>query len=359
MKKIYSILAGLLLTVSVFAQAPQKMSYQAVIRNVSNVLVTSKPVGMKISVLQGTSTGTVVYSETQTPNTNSNGLVSLEIGSGIPVVGTFSGINWSNGPYFIKTETDPTGGTSYNITGTSQLLSVPYALHAKYAENIIQNPTTGYMHIDTIGNYIVKNNNGIHPFYVISSSNEVYNSVSEQLAIVGANKDNHNPIGQDDTRALMVHNDALRHLTKAVVCEPGELNISVQNDSIGALGQNPFQAYIQMKDTQKEIIIGNAYTNPSQKNEISLKKDATMQTFTPDNGSTYRAVLFDNNGVQLIKNNTVVHKVDMSGNVTMGDVLNIKPRSTAPSSPNKGTIYFDDVTNKLRVFDGTTWQNCW
>jgi hypothetical protein len=78
--------------------------------------------------LQGSSTGTVAYSETQTISTNANGLVSLEIGSGSPLAGTFAGINWATGPYFIKTETDPTGGTTYSITGTSQLMSVPYAL---------------------------------------------------------------------------------------------------------------------------------------------------------------------------------------------------------------------------------------
>ena len=128
MKKIYSILAGLLLTASVFAQAPQKMSYQAVIRNSSSTLVTSTPVGMKISILQGSSTGTAVYVETQTPSTNANGLVSLEIGTGAVITGTFSAINWATGPYFIKTETDPTGGTVYNITGTNELMSVPYAL---------------------------------------------------------------------------------------------------------------------------------------------------------------------------------------------------------------------------------------
>ena len=133
MKKIYSILAGLLLTASVFAQAPQKMSYQAVIRNSSNALITSTPIGIKISVLQGTSTGTAVYVETQTPSTNANGLVSLEIGSGAPVTGTFSGINWANGPYFIKTETDPTGGTNYTIAGTNELMSVPYALFSANA----------------------------------------------------------------------------------------------------------------------------------------------------------------------------------------------------------------------------------
>lgn len=131
MKKILVLMFGLahlLINTSIFAQAPQKMSYQAVIRNSSGALVTSTSVGMKISVLQGTSTGTVAYSETQTASTNANGLVSLEIGSGTIVTGTFAGINWANGPYFIKTETDPTGGTAYSISGTNELMSVPYAL---------------------------------------------------------------------------------------------------------------------------------------------------------------------------------------------------------------------------------------
>jgi len=137
MKKIYSIIVGVLLTASVFAQAPEKMSYQAVVRDGSNNLVSSTSVGMQISILQGLPTGTAVYVETQTPTSNANGLVSVEIGAGTVVSGTFSTIDWSNGPYFIKTETDPTGGTSYTITGTSQLLSVPYALHAATADSVV------------------------------------------------------------------------------------------------------------------------------------------------------------------------------------------------------------------------------
>ena len=128
MKRIFTILAAVLLTASVFAQAPQKISYQAVIRTSSNTLVISTTVGMRISILQGSATGTAVYVETQTPTTNVNGLASLEIGSGTIVTGTFSAIDWSAGPYFIKTETDPTGGTAYSISGTSELMSVPYAL---------------------------------------------------------------------------------------------------------------------------------------------------------------------------------------------------------------------------------------
>lgn len=130
MRKICVIIILVLLTVAVFAQSPQKMSYQAVIRNSSNQLVTNNAIGIKISILQGSSTGTIVYTETQTPTTNSNGLLNIEIGGGAG----FSSIGWANGPYFIKTETDPTGGTNYTIIGTSQLLSVPYALHSKTAE---------------------------------------------------------------------------------------------------------------------------------------------------------------------------------------------------------------------------------
>jgi hypothetical protein len=136
MKKLYTFLAAILLTATTFAQTPEKMSYQAVVRDSGDALVTNQAVGMQISILQTTATGTAVYVETQTPTTNVNGLVTLEIGTGSVVSGDFTTIDWSADSYFIKTETDPTGGTSYTITGTSQLLSVPYALHAKTAESV-------------------------------------------------------------------------------------------------------------------------------------------------------------------------------------------------------------------------------
>ncbi len=144
MKKIYSIVAGLLLTMSVFAQAPEKMSYQAVIRNASNDLVTTT-VGMKISILQATASGTAVYVETQNATPNTNGLVSIEIGGGTVVSGTMAGINWANGPYFIKTETDIDNNTSYDVTATSQLLSTPYALYAKSAGSSTPSGFTHYL----------------------------------------------------------------------------------------------------------------------------------------------------------------------------------------------------------------------
>lgn len=135
MNRIYALLVIVFSTQMLSAQAPSRMSYQAVVRNSSNTLVVNQSIGMRVSILQSSVTGAVVYSETHTKTTNTNGLVSIEIGAGTPTTGTLSSINWANGPYFVKTETDPAGGTNYTISGTSQLLSVPYALHAKTAEN--------------------------------------------------------------------------------------------------------------------------------------------------------------------------------------------------------------------------------
>ncbi|MFN8283838.1 MAG: hypothetical protein U0U67_11530 [Chitinophagales bacterium] len=123
------------------AQAPQKMTYQAVIRNASNALITNTSVGMRLSILKGSASGTSVYTETQTTTTNANGIITIEVGAGTVVSGNISAINWAQGPYFIKTETDPTGGTNYTITGTSQFLSVPYAFYAKTADSVANAPT--------------------------------------------------------------------------------------------------------------------------------------------------------------------------------------------------------------------------
>jgi hypothetical protein len=92
------------LTINIFAQLPGRMSYQAVIWNAGGALVTNHAVGMGIRILQVSATGTLVYVETQTPTSNANGLVTIEIGGGTPVTGTFTGIDWSTSTYFIKTD---------------------------------------------------------------------------------------------------------------------------------------------------------------------------------------------------------------------------------------------------------------
>jgi len=189
MKRIFTIVASLLITASVWAQAPQKMSYQAVVRNATNNLVTSQAVGMQISVLQGGASGTPVYVETQTPTTNANGLVSLEIGMGTVLSGDFTTIDWANDTYFIKTETDPTGGTSYTITGTTQLMSVPYALHSRTADSITG--TVNYTETDPIFGVSVAN--GITAADTVSWNNkldvEMDSSITNEIQVLSISND--------------------------------------------------------------------------------------------------------------------------------------------------------------------------
>ncbi len=130
MKKLYTYLIFCIIIASVFAQAPKKMSYQAVIRNNNKVLITNKKVSMIITILQDK---TPVYVELHDAITNDNGLVSVAIGNGTALTGTFAAIDWSIGTHYIKTETDPAGGSDYSVVGESELLSVPYALFAANA----------------------------------------------------------------------------------------------------------------------------------------------------------------------------------------------------------------------------------
>ncbi|MCK5338992.1 MAG: DUF1566 domain-containing protein [Bacteroidales bacterium] len=131
------IMANLLISSPIFAQAFEKISYQAVIRDANDNLVTNQIVGMQVSILVGAGTA---YIETHTPTTNANGLISIEIGGGTLVSGMWSMIYWAYGECYIKTDVDPTGGTNYTITATSQLLGVPYAI---YAETAITADTAG------------------------------------------------------------------------------------------------------------------------------------------------------------------------------------------------------------------------
>lgn len=130
MKKFLLSLTCALFIMGAFAQAPQSFKYQAVARDNTGNLITSKSVGLRISILKGSVSGASVYSETYSVQTNEYGLINLEIGKGSVVSGSFVDINWGTNTYFVKIEMDAAGGSSYSLMGTSQLLSVPYALYA-------------------------------------------------------------------------------------------------------------------------------------------------------------------------------------------------------------------------------------
>jgi uncharacterized repeat protein (TIGR02543 family) len=136
MKKLTLLTIGALLALNLLAQAPQGISHQAVIRDAANQPVTESTIGIQVSILQGSAEGTVVYSETHLPTSNSNGLISFVIGQGTVVNGVFAEINWPSGPYFIKSEADPAGGANYTITGISQVWNIPYALFSQKSETL-------------------------------------------------------------------------------------------------------------------------------------------------------------------------------------------------------------------------------
>ncbi len=138
MKKIFIILFACLFNLLAISQVPEKVSYQAVVRDSDYELVVNSTVKVELSIKQRSADGPVVYVETHSVKTNENGLVSLELGDGNVISGNFLNINWSDGAYYLETKVDPLGGVNYKIVGVSQILSVPYAFHSKSAETLTE-----------------------------------------------------------------------------------------------------------------------------------------------------------------------------------------------------------------------------
>ena len=138
------IIFGLLFIVAYcnlsLAQAPEGINYQSVLRNLDGTILSNTSVGMQLSILQGSSTGTAVYTESHSVSTNDYGLINVVLGDGTVESGDFSVIDWANGPYYLELSADENGGTNYTALGTQQLISVPYALYAKTAGNGPQGP---------------------------------------------------------------------------------------------------------------------------------------------------------------------------------------------------------------------------
>jgi uncharacterized protein (TIGR02145 family) len=143
MKKTISFLCLLLISQLLFSQAPQATSYQAVIRNSSGNALANQPVKVRFSIRDSSANGTIVYRETQSPTTNAQGLINLFAGQGTATTGTFATINWGSKSKFLQTEIDITGGNNFTDMGTTQLMSVPYALYANTANTAVNGNPNG------------------------------------------------------------------------------------------------------------------------------------------------------------------------------------------------------------------------
>ncbi len=135
MKKILLFLLGICLMTKLFAQAPQGIPYQSAMRNSSGGILANQSVSIRFSIHDSAITGAIVYQETHASATNSQGIVSLTIGQGTALIGSFAGINWGQHAKFLQVEMNVTAGSSYADLGTQQMMSVPYALYAGKAEN--------------------------------------------------------------------------------------------------------------------------------------------------------------------------------------------------------------------------------
>ncbi|PCJ64375.1 MAG: hypothetical protein COA58_13560 [Bacteroidetes bacterium] len=136
MKKIILSLTLLFIALFTLGQAPNAFNYQAAVRDASGDVLANQNVRFRISIRESSINGTSVYTETHSATTNEYGLINLAIGNGAIVSGSFNAISWGSKAYFLKTEMDASGGTSYIEMSTQQLMSVPYALSAKTAENV-------------------------------------------------------------------------------------------------------------------------------------------------------------------------------------------------------------------------------
>ncbi len=154
MKNLTITLTFIALAITIHAQPPQAFKYQAAARDNAGNILANQNVSFKMSILQGTLPGTVVYCETHAVTTNYLGLVTLDIGRGTVISGDFNAISWGSTPFFMKTELDPAGGSAFINMGTSELLSVPYALYSEQSGNPPGWSLTGNSETDPSANFL-------------------------------------------------------------------------------------------------------------------------------------------------------------------------------------------------------------
>lgn len=317
MRNSFTLIGLVFITSFLMAQSPEKMSYQAVVRNTENAPIANQTVGMQISILQGSASGTPVYVEIHSPATNSQGLVSVSIGEGTVVTGSFTTIDWNNGPFFIKSETDPTGGESYTISGTSQLLSVPYALHAKTAENFL-NDQVDDADADPTNEIDVTMQNGV----LIGDGTEVSGLVgSASGQVLKWDGSAWSPGNDDTSEGSPVWNTT----GDDAYFNAGNVGIGTDapTNALHILADNPFPVKIEsISGPDSGIEFANQFGTQGYMGNIGLGADMALGTV---DGNTTGSLLF-------LTNNLVRMNLKPSGRLGLG-VINPESKLDVFASP--------------------------
>jgi len=225
-KSIIALSAFLMLTIGAFAQSPAKFNYQSICRDADGLLIENTQVSVRISILQGSSSGSEVYSEEHSPTTNDFGLMSLQVGSGSNVSGDLATIDWGGDSYWIQVEFDENGGSSYSVMSSSELVSVPYALMASHVENdsvddADNDPMNEIQTLSLVGDSLMLTDGG-------SVDLSMYDQSAELAAHVAADMDT------DSTNELITNaellNDSTLRITEAGADHDVDLSSLIDDD---------------------------------------------------------------------------------------------------------------------------------
>ncbi len=324
-KRILTFLFSILLGITVFAQTPQSFNYQAVLRDASGNILANQDVSIGLAILQGSVSGTEVFSEIQNTTTNSFGLTNLKIGS-VNTTG-FQTIDWADGPYFIQISVDG------NIMGTSQLLSVPYALHAGSVDN------------DKVDDADADSTNELQDITLSGS----------QLSISrGSTVDLSSAIGLSDTSATNELQDISLSGTQLSISLGSTVDLSVLQDGTGSDNQT----LTLYNNKYLQISNGNTLTLPFISNEQDGDKTNEIQTISrtgltvtlDKNGGTFQdSVLTENDVDNMVSNNGYQLAADDGDTDDTNELQTISRSGLTVTLDKNGGTFQDSVLTETDV----------
>lgn len=300
------------------SQSPQAFKYQSVIRNIDGTVLSEQNINLRISILQGDIASLSTYSEVHSKQTNPFGLINLIIGKGEVKSGNFSEIKWGEDEYFVQIEVDVNGGTEYSLLGTSQLLSVPYALYANNASNVKwkENENKGLFYNEgKVG---------------IGTSNPAYDLHVENLTSPGG------VFLRGNSNAGW----ARLQLFSNGITQYGELGGHIQ---LQATGNNVNKFFIVNLDNRAGLFPDVQGAN------FSTNSSGGFNFFTGEDNNTIHRMSLTSTGNLGIGVTNPMRKLHIS------DAIRLEPLSSRPINPVQGDLYFG-TDRKLHLFDGTTWN---
>ena len=338
MKQLLLTFLTILLAFSTFAQAPQAFNYQGVARDISGNPLLSQNIGLRIAILKGSATGLEAYQETHTTTTSDLGLFSLQIGTGTIVNGNFGDIDWGSDSHFLQVEIDENGSGSYQLIGTSELLSVPYA---KYAENRSKwkNDNTDIFYLD--GRVGIGTDAPSRPFHLRGGEGTSIVARIESQNENGATIDFRDPNTTGDWQARIGGSgDGLTFIAG------GNARMSIlDNGNVGVGTNTPSRAF-HLRGGEGTSIVARIESQNENGATIDFRDPNTTGDWLARIGGSGDGLTFIAGG------NTRMNIID-NGNVGIG---NTEPKSRLQVS--NGDIYIDDIDSGVIMMspNGQCWK---